>query len=232
MAQQQFQRNPSIKMNALSEFKLRLVAPPTQGATKKATLSMGVYKNNPRLVVRTNVPNDKDFGRITAAMDTFTFFTMLHAIRMHADGPADSKTKIENRSTFVAGRKMDSPVCVSTTFVGKDKDGVVFIAITARDRPNIKFDFLCDEIWHAFSHGDGRPYTAAEASVLYAKGWCTTAEVLVPQILVSEYVEPDMSNAGGGNNNQNNQSGGNRQASSGTAPSSASSSGDDDLPFN
>lgn len=234
---QQNRNNNSAPPNALSEFKLRLSAPPQQGGTKKATLAMGIYKNNPRLIVKTNVPNDKDFGRITAALNTFTFMALLYLIDTIADGPVDTKEVLNNNSDYVAGRKFDSPVTVSKVMVGKSKEGIVWIAITAKDRPMIKFEFQTDE-WHFLSHADGTNWTEAESSVLYAHAWTNTARSLVPLILKEEYVAPEFNDngRGGGNgggrggdggwnsNRGSNGGGGNRQQSN-------DNTADEDIPF-
>jgi hypothetical protein len=232
----------NVKMNALSEYKLRLLAPPQQGGQKPANLSVGVYKNNPRIVVRTNVPNDKDYGKITAALDSFAFFTLMHVVERVANGPNDTKEILNNQSTFVAGKKFDTPIVVSKIQVGKDKEGVVFIAVTAKDRPMIKFEFCQDE-WHYLTHGDGTPWTKAEYSQIRALGWRDALKELVPFILISDYVEPEQRNnngngggnngGGGGNRGGNNNGGGwnnNRNNGGGNAGSDDGSS-DDDLPF-
>lgn len=234
-------RNPAqAAPNALSEFKLRLTAPPQQGSTKKAALSMGVWKNNPRLIVRTNVPNDKDYGKITAALNTFTFMALLHLLDKIADGPNDVKEVLNNNSDFVAGRKYDAPITVSKVMLGKSKEGVIWIAVTAKDRPMIKFEFQSDE-WHFLSHADGTNWTESESSVLYTHAWTNTARALVPLILKEEYMAPEFNDnrggqqGGGGNNWGGGNRGGGQQGGQSQGGQSRSASAtdveDENLPF-
>lgn len=223
------QQNNQAAQNLLSEAKLRLQAPPQQGGKKNATLSVKVYQNNPRLEVRTNVPNDRDFGRITAALDTLTFFALSALIRRVAAGPSDTKEFIENKSTFVNGQKVQTPEVVSKIVVGKDKEGVVYLAVTAKDRPMFKFDILPSE-WHYLKHGDGKPFEKDELSVIWAEGWCKTFEALVPFILHTEFKPAEFQPrpGGGGKGNWNNNRNKPQQSSS---SDDSGSSGEDDLPF-
>lgn len=195
---------------ALSEYKLTLTAPPAQGATKPATLRCSVVKNQPRLDVYTNVPNDKQNGNIRAAMDAMTFYALIGLLREVADGPADKSWKIDNKNfTFFGGQRSDAPKIVSTTVVGKDKEGRVFISVIAKDRPYIKFIFSPGD-WHMLRSSDGGELSEAEVSVYYAKAYANLMENLVANVLDTNYVEPEpRDNSQRGGNNNRGQGGGN-----------------------
>lgn len=219
------QPSTPAKQNVLSEMNLKLTAAPQQGSKKKPTLAVKVYQNNPRLEVRTNVPNDKDFGRITAALNSITFFAMLDLIHKVSMGAMDTKYSINNNSMYINGQKMDQPTLATRIIVGKDKEGVTYIAVTAKDRPMIKFELMPNE-WHYLHGPDGQPASKELVSQAWAAGWCGLMKELVPQVLTSEFAPHEFTpNRPGGGNKWNN------NKSQQSASSSDMSGDDDDLPF-
>lgn len=195
-----FKRNLPPK-NALSEYKLTLSCKPVEGSNRPGNLKFTIVKNNPRIDVYTNSPNDKDNGLIRAAMDAPACYALLQMLAEVIDGPADNKYKMNNYNyTFYDGKRSDEPKLISTTHVGKDKKGVVYIAVTAKDRPFLKFNFL-PSIYHTLIKSDGTEMDQAEASVIYAKGMLTLLTNLIANVLDSTYVEPESNDNGNKNNN-------------------------------
>jgi hypothetical protein len=235
MAQGNFQPTPRVK-NALDNRKLSLSAPTPGVQGKYSSLIWGLYSNNPRITVYTNDPNDSDksknYGKITAALDLPVFMMLMNMINQAIDSPADVKFRIENKNyIFPAGKRSDHPVVVSELHVGK-KDGVVWMSVTAKDRPRIQFKFHPSD-FHAFQHGDGRPFTEAEASAIFARGYVRLLEEMMLHLAAENYTEPppkDGGNSGGGGN----RGGWNRDGAGGggqSRPESTSDDKDDDLPF-
>lgn len=232
---------PPIPKNALNEWKLRLTGPMQEGARRPPTLSVGVIKNQVRLDVFTNVPNDRDGGKLSAPMDSITFFAFLTKLEDVINGEPANKVEIVNRTG-----KPGSTRILSYTVIGKDNEGCVFISVTAQDRPRVKFTFLPTE-YHSIVHKDGSPYSPAELSMVYARAWHRMMSTLVPAVLNTHYVEPEPRNDSGGGNrygkgggynkggyNKGGYSGGNNN-SSGESSSGGGSSGptdfDDDFPM-
>lgn len=208
-----YQRAPLPK-TALDEYKLRLVSDaPPKGARRPATLAFSVVKNNPRFTLFTNVDTDKDKGRLQAALDTHTLYAFLQLLRKVADGEPGTKFSIENKNhTYFNGQRSTEPKLMSTIIVGKDDEGCVFMGVVANNITPVKFIFGPTE-YHMMVHKDGTPFTRAELSVLYAKGYADLLENLTANVLDSHYVEPEPreNNRRGGGGGGNWQSRGNNR---------------------
>lgn len=231
------------KLNALSEYKLRLIGDPVNGAKRPPTLGFSVNKNQPQIDVRTNVEGDKDYGRISAKLDTPTFFAILAAVQQMAEPGTAPGTKqmFKNKATrFLNGRRSD-PMLDTTVIIGRDNDGVVFIGVTSweKERPIIKFPFRPSQM-HEMVDGTGAPAPLSKISELFARGWCIAMGALVSEILHAEYVEPPPRDNAGGGRPQGGGQGGNRGgygggygggSGSGTGASSGGGFQDDDFPM-
>ena len=247
-----FSKAPPREKNALDHRKLNLSAPTPGHQGKFASLIWGFHANNPRITVYTNDPNDagadKGYGKIAANMDTPTMFAFTNLLNQVIDHEGEVKYKIENKNfIFPGGKRSEKPVVVSETWIGKDAQGVIWLSVSARDRPKIKFEFQPSD-FHHFMNGDGTPFSKAEASKLWARGYVRILENLLPVLAVANYVEPPPKdggqggggyNRGGGGGNQGggggNYGGGNRGGNSGGNDSGfgggGSSGGDEDMPF-
>lgn len=222
---------PPVRIkNALDNKKLNL-STPTPGVDKKwASLIWGIYANNPRITVYTNDPNDtgesNGYGKISANLDLPVFYSLTMLLSKIIDGPNDQKECIQNKGyTFFNRKRSDEPAVISSLWLGKDKEGVVWISVTAKNRPIIKFNFAPSS-FHHFVHGDGTPYTAPEISQLFAKGYVRLLEELMSNMAAANYIEPPprdpppgTQNGGYNNNNNNNRN------------SNANSDMDSDIPF-
>lgn len=187
-------RKPLPK-TAFDEFKLSLIGPKPADGGRAPTLKVSVINNSPRLTVFTRVPNDDNRGMLVAAMDTLTMFALLEQLKDVTVGEKDRQHQTQN---YVGGPGQQA--LSSTTYVGKDTEGRVYISVQAEGRPKIKFLFLPSD-WHIALNKDGTKVPDAELTVLYAKAWTSLMTELVPNILDSYYTVPDYANkdnAGGG----------------------------------
>lgn len=233
------QRPPAPK-NTLSHNKLHLQAQTPSDASKKSTLKWEFTGNNPRIVVWTNEPGDdgrdKDYGKIIAALDLPVFNIFLEMLSEIAAGPRDTKSKIENKNyIFPGGKRSEQPVVVSELWVGKDKDGKVWICVSKRDRPRIKF-VLGDEMqYHKFIHGDGTPYSDEQVSTMCARGYVRMLTEIMNAMAIAHYKEPepkpDNNNRGGNNYNRGNNNGGNNNGGGYSRSAPATPPDDDEIPF-
>lgn len=174
---------PPLKRTCLNEWKLRLVGPIQKGAEKPPMMAFNVINNQPRIDVYTGVPNDADGGRISAPMDTLVWGVFLTLLEEIADGPNDTQKQIVNRTGHPS-----EMVELSTTYIGKDNDGRVYLSIVALDRPRIKF-VLRPSNYHSLGNKEGEPLSEAETSVKMAKSVVRIFEGLVNNVLDSNYVE-------------------------------------------
>lgn len=206
-----FQPTPRKKI-ALDNNKLNLNAPCPTAPGKTSAWTWGFVKNNPRITIYTRDPADNTektgYGKIVANLDTPTLYAFFENILRATTEENGWKVKIENKNyTFFGGKRSDAPVVINELWTGKDKDGCIWVSITAKERPLIKFIFGGTEFHHLF-HGDGSQYTQAEASVGYAKGLVKFLQKLYAQISITEYIEPEPpqqrqgfgGQQGGGNN--------------------------------
>lgn len=229
---------PPRKKNALDEYKLRLSAAPVQGGTRPPSLAFSVVGNQPRIDVYTNVPNDKQNGNIRAAMDMFTFWAMIEALKVVIEGAPGEKLTIPNKNhVWFDGKRSDEPKLISNTIVGKDKEGVVFISVIAKDRPYIKFSLL-PTLYHSLVKSDGSEMSPAEISVFYAKGFVNHLPQLVASVADTNYEEPKpKEDKGGGNRGGGGGGGGNYQNRGGGGNSGGGGGGrsndfeEDDFPM-
>lgn len=197
------QNNQARKKNALSEYNLRLVADPINGNRRGPTLGFAVTKNNPVIEVRTNVDGDKDYGRIQAKIDTPTLFAIAQAMEEVASKENDTKAIWSvSAHRFIGGQRSKDPMLDSKVMVGKDKDGVCFIAILSwdKERPVIKFPFK-PAVLHTVAHGDGTPWSLAEITAVYSKAWANIVFQIVSIVVTAEYVEPPPRDGGQGGGN-------------------------------
>lgn len=200
-----FNKTPR-KKNALDNNKLTLRAPCPTAQGKKSSLIWGVYSNNPSITVYTGDPEDTtNYGRIVANINITNFYAFIEMLEAMAKHDGESKKKIDLKGfTWFGGKRSEQPVVLNSLAVGKDADGGVWLSVIADNRPLIRFYILPDELT-SLLHGDGSPYTKAEASSLFALGYCQILRNLVSIVLVNEYVEeaPKKPFVPGGNNNYN-----------------------------
>ena len=200
MAGPQFQAPPRQK-NAMDEFKLRLSCPPAQGAQKPGSLAISLVANNPRIDVYTNVPNDKANGNIRAAMDMPVFYMLLEMMDDALKLEDSQVLKLQNLNhTFFEGKRSEQPKLISTTCIGRDKEGCLFIAVVAKDRPYLKFNLLPSN-YHVMIGVDGNPLDKREASNWFLRGYRKMLSEMMAAVAAANYLEPvkkDQQGGGGG----------------------------------
>lgn len=230
---------PQRKKIALDNSKLNLQAPNAAG--KMATLKFGFVNNNPRLTVWTNDPNDTtDNGKITAALNLPVFFDWLEIIKDAAMAENGFKAAIENKNyIFPGGKRSETPVVTSRLIAGKDENGLVYVSVTAHQRPNLKFVFKTDS-FHSFKDAQGNEMDRAAASKYCALGFYNLMSRLYAHLAVSEFVEIQPKQGGNGGGRQGGGYGGGRGnggngGGGGYSGGNASGGGDDvageDIPW-
>lgn len=215
-----FVPKPRVK-NALDNTKLQLKAPTPGCPGKTAALIWGLIANNPRITVFTNDPSEesesKGYGKISANLDLPTFMVFLNLINKSIASPTECKFKIENKNfTFFGGKRSEKPAVVSELHAGRDADGMIWISVTApsnQNRPRIRFYFQLSD-YHCLVNGDGTPFSAAETSLMAAKGYVDLLSEMMTNMAANNYVEPPVKD-------------GAKKPYGGQAPAAA----DGDLPF-
>lgn len=238
---------PAKPKNALNHNKLNMVTKCPTAEGKLSKLSWQIHKNNPRITVWTGDPADESSrtnnGKIQAELDMPHLFALFGMIRKAITAEAGHKDCMECWNfIFPGGQRSKEPVNTAKIWVGKDKEGVVYISVVDglhKDRPIIKFDFLPGSggNWIRFNRGDGTAYSKSDASMLFAQGYSSMLEMIYTNLAITEFVpyEPQQKSFGGGggggfNRGASGGGGGYQQRSGGGAPA-ADVGVDDDLPF-
>lgn len=211
---------PPIKKNALNESKLRLYAKRPEGQKGAPNLCFSIIQNQPRIDVFTNNAQSQI---IRAKMDSPTFYAFISLLEEMIDSEPGITRKIKNKKG-----PPNNLVEESTTWVGKNNKGVIFICVESESSDRIMFP-IKPSMYHSFIDEEGSQFDEARASVLATKGWVKLLTQLVANVLDSHFVEkqPYQGGKGGGNNyNRNNNTGG------GGSDRSGDRSGDmDDFPM-
>lgn len=223
---------PTVKKHAINEKKLQLHA--TNSVSKQATLKFNVAKNYPRIDVYTNDDNDpKSKDPIRAAFDQPSFYLFLTLLEKAANSKEAFEETIENKNyTWFGGKKSEKPEVMSRVTVGKDDKGVVFICVTAKNRPKIKFHVVPTNWNYLVDINSGEKVGEAKASHYCALAWKDMLSQMLGTYLVFNFEEEEQkdnsrNNNGGGNRWQNDKS--NRESRS--SESSSFDGGDDSYPF-
>lgn len=238
-----FTATPRVKI-ALDNNKLNLSAPSTESG-KTASLIWGLVKNNPRITVWTRDSQDmtekNGNGRIQAELDLPILFSIIEILEKLTGEEPGTRYKLENKNfTFYGGKRSDKPEVLTEIWVGKDKEGFVYISVTATNRPVIKFRIAPSTGFHTWYTQSGEPVAPAELAKAYVKGYLNILRGIYSHLAVTEFVDIQAEKAakqGGGNQYGNNRQGGykgndySNNSGSSSAKSNASFGGDDDLPF-
>jgi len=216
---------PRVK-TLLDDQHFKLTANPVSGH-KRPTFHLYYTNNNPRIDIWTNVDNDADKGRITVNLNMTALYQLFEVIEKIALDPTpDVLYKMTNENhpwDKQANRRAKDPVVLSTTAVGRDKEGRVWISVLAANpnRPKICFYFGAHQ-YHKLSRR-GEVLTDAEVSTMAALAFIKQLRDAVSNVSANGPAAYTPKEPQGQNNNQN-RSGGGYSASTNTQQ-------DDDLPF-
>lgn len=243
MSQQQQQSNAPI-LNIFSVMSNWLHAEPVEGAQKRPNIRFQVLGNVPRIVVRTNLPNDINYGRIEFKTDLATFTAaMSYAQKLASNAPdVPQERRFVYQDDFLAGKKLDKTMVISQLVIGRDaQTGRMYMAIISsqQQRPRIRFYFGPSK-FHNILNEEGQPITPKEMSDMYAIGFLKPAYELTIQLLIQDF-DPNARNvanpanfagAGGGQQRpqQGNYNGGQQRSQQSNYSAPAAGGFDDDIP--
>ncbi|WP_257291133.1 hypothetical protein [Endozoicomonas sp. ONNA1] len=175
------------KKTLLDDNKLKLYAPKLDGGTGSPSFSVSKFDNNIHFVVYTNLPNDKERGKIDARFDMIQTMGVLTKFNelIRSEKPGTVVLKYLDH-TFFNRKRSDEVRHLSSLIFEKEDSGKIYVAITARDRPQIKFYFATNK-HAALAKRDRTEFTEAEDSQFQASGWCALMKRLIPSILVDDF---------------------------------------------
>jgi hypothetical protein len=217
----------ALDPNILDVMSNWLFTDPVPGASKRPNFRVKVMGNVPRISVKTNVENDKQFGKIDFQTDLATWGTIIALALDMAEGRDDSEGyNWDYKDDFLAGKKLDREMILSTLQIGRDREsGRIYISVLSSDksRPRIQFWFGPTK-YHDIRHRDGSPLSPKKLSESFARGFLKPISELVTHLLIQTF-NPDAKNVakamapggggGGGNNYQQQGRGGNNYGGGG-----------------
>jgi len=186
-------QQPARQKTILEDRKLTMYSRNAAGG--RASLKWAVINGNPRITVWTGVEGDKDGGKAEAKMDLKVFMGFISMLEDVIAAPAG-----EVAGGYIEmGFPRDGKVTITSDLhVGRDKEGVIFISVVARNgNAAVQFPFVSED-YHKFFHRGGESYSKAETSVALAKGYVKLLTNLVPLICKETWKEPDNNGKQGG----------------------------------
>lgn len=201
---------PAPTLNVFSVMSNWMFADPVDGAQKRPNMRVGVFGNVPRITVKTNVPNDINHGKIDFNMDLATFAVGMAYLQDLVEGKdVPQEQKFEYQDDFVAGKKLDKIITLSTWVIGKATDGRIYMAVISSQaqRPRIRF-FFGPTKYHNIKNGDGSQVGTDKISAAYARGFARSSEQLVYILLGGPSFDPNAKNVANPANMQGGQGGG------------------------
>lgn len=193
---------PDYKKLLISENKMGLEAPSSQEG-KTANFVWDFRNNNPRATIFTHDDGDQqnERGMIVANLDFKTFFAALEMLRMVANMPAEVYTAKETGVSFRVDNdnftwsdnpaggervKSEKPSKQSELWVGRNKEGTVWMAVYANGRPRINFP-VGPTSFHHFNHGDGTALSKAELGTIFGRSYARMCEQIMAACGVAGY---------------------------------------------
>jgi len=158
-----------------------------KGDGKYGQLTWSVRNGYPRIVVFTDSSREKtekfDYNTmVTASFDYVTIITAIDIFAALIESPNNTKRQIQcYNSKFENGQKTNDIILQSTVELGKDADGIMYIAVIAEGKRKIKFDIKPKDNskWTKYLDGDGQPLDHSSVSKIYAKSYIEQARRLI-----------------------------------------------------
>ena len=160
-----------------------------------------IHNNNPRFNMYLN--DGKYDKAIGFNMDPFIIQEIFEVIRRTVASQEPDRTYWELLSGWDhRGNKTDKPGPVAKIFVGRDSDGVVYIAFQAKGESLAKFPFVPS--YYASLHGaDGEKLCKKKASEIRAIAWVKGLDAIIGPFMAVHGKEPEQKPGSGGGGNQN-----------------------------
>lgn len=187
----------------LDDKKFALYGQASEGGKGPPKLSFSVFRGNPAIIVFPNDPNDSESKPIRAAMDLFSWGSFVSAVQNAITSEPGTQYRIANKKgppqkVFVE----------TTTVIGKDDEGVIYISVLAKDRAKKRFDIMPNRYTELLS-ADGNPMDRGQASQIFAAGFIDVLNNTVQHYCRERYEPPQQGgNRGGGGGNRGGSGGG------------------------
>lgn len=189
------QTNSNLYKNTfLSDYNLRLTGQEfLPNATRKPTLTVKVHNNLVQLIVWTNLPNDKDSGKITAEITPVTLMMLKNIIDLFCKNENTEKAYVitNKKHKFMGGKRSEEMMVDSRIIIERDDTGALYLAIISWDttRPKIKFTLQPPDA-HYLTYKDGTTVPPNILTNIFAKAWIDCICEISSKDLFHNYVDP------------------------------------------
>ena len=179
---------------ALDDPKLALHGEPwTEGDFKnKPSLKLRYVNNNFRFTCYLSHPDEGgDAKPVNVNMTLNIANTFLSLLEAALDDPEWRMAGVENKNyDWYNQKRSDKPSVQSAASVARDKDGVICIIITGKNRPTAVFQFL-PSFWFAIKYKDGTDMSKSDVSKHVARGWLNSVRGLMGPVAADMYKHPE-----------------------------------------
>lgn len=175
----------------LDFVRLQMFTPAPNMQNVRSKLSFGFRDGNPRITVFTNDPNDTIAkGIIYAGLSPEMFEIFLTVFETVIRTKDEVKQAIDcYTSRYEDNKPTGERLLNSQVWVGKDANQLIWLSVTAENRPRIKFTFQVSE-WHKIYHSDGTLITEAEGSRLAAMAHLNLLRQVYGHLLANYLLNP------------------------------------------
>lgn len=172
---------------------------PVEEGAKSSRMIVSLRDGNPRLVVSTGTGTGVE-SMITFPSDMATMttiFSMLKDIALNKE-PGHKEIVESLTNVYVNDKPTKDKRVVSTLYVGKSKEGVMYLSVVAESRPKLVFKFIPSN-YHIFKDGSGNKIPDSVISTRLAVAFADTMLDAVANIMIQytneEYTESPRGNA-------------------------------------
>lgn len=215
--------------NILEDRKYSLMAPKFDGGKGQPKLFFNVFKGNVACNVFTNNPNEQDSKPIRIGLSGPLWGMLVELILKVTETEGAQQEHLP-----VSKGKPGELQNAGTLVVGKDEQGVVYLAPKAQGRQVIKFKIMPD-MYADLVKSDGTPYADGDKSVLFTKGFIKIVDFLVKGQIAATWEkvvwQGNKGGGGGGWNKGGNGGGGGGYGGGGGGGNYGNNNTSDDFPM-
>jgi len=184
------QKGDHVKMVSLSSLSINVDY--GNGDGKYGQLTWSIRNGYPRLVVFTDSSKEKtanfDYNSmIVAPFDYITMGTLIDQFILLINGENGVRQQIKcYNSKFENGQKTNEITLQATVEIGKDNNGIMYIAVVADGKKKIKFEIKPKDNskWHKYYQGDDLIVDAGVISRIYARSYIEQAKRLLAHHMI------------------------------------------------
>jgi len=165
----------------------------TDQSSKRPRLVFSFRDGNPRISVYTG--NSGVEGIISFPSDIPTMVSAMSMLKDVANGPNGNKVAIDSLTVnYVNNKPTNEKKLVSTLYIGKSKEGLVYLSVITEGKPKLVFSIKPSQ-YHTFKDSEKNVISDSVISPMMAKGIADVVLNVVSNILIT-YTNEEYNNSG------------------------------------